>query len=411
MARINLTLDQNEILSLLAGDTGGAFAALLQKSLNAVLLAESDEQLGAARYERAEARTDVRNGTRERPLATRVGTIELTVPRHRNAPFRTLVFDNYSRSEAALVTTMAEMVVSGVSTAKVGRVMETICGKSFSKQCVSEACRDLDAIVGEFLARPIEGDHPFLMADATYIKCREGHRVVAKALLVAIGFTPDGRKEVLGFEVADAETTESWTRFLAGLRRRGLSGVRLATTDAHEGLVAALQSVFPEVPWQRCQAHFARNVVDAAPKRLRVGLRGELAEMFNAKTMAEARRRRDEIAADYAGAAPRAVERLDAGFDDAMTVMELPEALRRVVRTSNHLERLNGEVKRRSSVVKVFPNADSIARLIGAVLIEEGERWAAGRRLFYSPAVKELQGVVPRLEVIAREQRQLRLAA
>ena len=161
---------------------------------------------------------------------------------------------------------------------------------------------------------------------------------MAKALLVAIGFTPEGRKEVLGFEVADAETTESWTRFLAGLRRRGLSGVRLATTDAHEGLVAALQSVFPEVPWQRCQAHFARNVVDAAPKRLRVGLRGELAEMFNAKTMAEARRRRDEIAADYAGAAPRAVERLDAGFDDAMTVMELPEALRRVVRTSNDLE-------------------------------------------------------------------------
>lgn len=411
MARINLTLDQDEILSLLAGDTGGAFAALLQRSLNAVLLAESDEQLGAARYERAEARTDVRNGTRERPLATRIGTIELTVPRHRNVPFRTLVFDNYSRSEAALVTTMAEMVVSGVSTAKVGRVMETICGKSFSKQRVSEACRDLDAIVGEFLARPIEGDHPFLMADATYIKCREGHRVVAKALLVAIGFTPDGRKEVLGFEVADAETAESWTRFLAGLRRRGLSGVRLATTDAHEGLVAALQSVLPEVPWQRCQAHFARNVADAAPKRLRVGLRGELAEMFNAKTVAEARRKRDEIAADYAEAAPGAVERLDAGFDDAMTVMELPEALRRVVRTSNHLERLNGEVKRRSSVVKVFPNADSIARLIGAVLIEEGERWTAGRKLFYSPAVRELQGAVPRLEVIAREQRRLRLAA
>lgn len=411
MARINLTLDQDEILSLLAGDTGGAFAALLQRSLNAVLLAESDEQLGAARYERAEARTDVRNGTRERPLATRIGTIELTVPRHRNVPFRTLVFDNYSRSEAALVTTMAEMVVSGVSTAKVGRVMETICGKSFSKQRVSEACRDLDAIVGEFLARPIEGDHPFLMADAAYIKCREGHRVVAKALLVAIGFTPDGRKEVLGFEVADAETAESWTRFLAGLRRRGLSGVRLATTDAHEGLVAALQSVLPEVPWQRCQAHFARNVADAAPKRLRVGLRGELAEMFNAKTVAEARRKRDEIAADYAEAAPGAVERLDAGFDDAMTVMELPEALRRVVRTSNHLERLNGEVKRRSSVVKVFPNADSIARLIGAVLIEEGERWTAGRKLFYSPAVRELQGAVPRLEVIAREQRRLRLAA
>ena len=408
MARINLTLDQDEIL-LLAGDTGGAFAALLQKSLNAVLLAESDEQLGAARYERAEARTDVRNGTRERPLATRVGTIELTVPRHRNAPFRTLVFDNYSRSEAALVTTMAEMVVSGVSTAKVGRVMETICGRAFEAvrlRGVPRPRRDRRGVP----RAAHRGDHLFLAADATHRAARATGS--AKALLVAIGFTPDGRKEVLGFrEVADAETTESWTRFLASCAAAACRGSGSRPPTRTRGLVAALQSVFPEVPWQRCQAHFCpqrrRRRAEAPEGRAARRARGDVQREDHGGRRVGARRDRGRLRRGRA----QAVERLDAGFDDAMTVMELPEALRRVVRTSNHLERLNGEVKRRSSVVKVFPNADSIARLIGAVLIEEGERWAAGRRLFYSPAVKELQGVVPRLEVIAREQRQLRLAA
>lgn len=411
MARINITLDQDEILRLLADSGGDAFRKLLQESLNGVLRAESAEQLRAAPYERTAERTDSRNGTRTRALVTRIGSVELEVPRHRNVPFRTLVFENYRRSEAALVTTMAEMVVAGVSTAKVGRVMEEICGRSFSKQAVSEACAELDSAVDAFRGRRLEGAYPFVMADATYLKVREDRRVRARALMVAIGLTASGMKEVIGLELAEAETAGTWTAFLRSLRERGLSGVRMVTSDAHEGLVAAVQEVFPDVAWQRCQAHLARSVADAAPKRLRAGLRSELVEMFNCPTAAAARARRDEIAADYADEAPRAVERLDAGFDDAMTVMELPAPMRRCVRTSNYLERLNREVKRRTRVVGIFPSGASAVRLVGALLMEENDRWAAMARVYFGPAVEQLEDRAAELVRIAREQRRLREAA
>lgn len=411
MARINITLDQDEVLRLLSDDAPDAFRALLQRTLNEVLRAESAEQIGAQPYERTPGRADSRNGTRARRLTTRVGTVELAVPRHRNVPFKTLVFQNYKRSEAALVTAMAEMVVAGVSTAKVGRVMEEICGRSFSKQAVSEACKELDGAVAEFSGRRIEGERPFVMVDATYLKVRQDHRIVSKALLVAMALDLEGRKEVVGFSLADAETEESWTGFLRSLRDRGLGGVRVLTSDAHEGIVRALQEVFPDVAWQRCQAHFARNVVDGAPKGLREGLRSELAEMFNCPDIERARRRRDEIIADYSAEAPRAAERLDAGFDDAMTVMRLPEGMRRCVRTSNYLERLNREIKRRAKVVGVFPNGPSAVRLVGSLLIEENDRWALSRKLYYSPACRELERRAPELVGIARMQRQLGKAA
>lgn len=405
MARINITLDQAEIASILADDTGSAFRTLLEESLNGVLRAESAEQLRAAPWERTPERTGRRNGVRPRALVTRLGTLELRVPRHRDVPFRTLVFENYQRSEAALVATMAEMVVAGVSTAKVGRVMEEICGRPFSKQAVSEACSELDAAVEAFRSRPLGGDYLFVMADATYVKARENHRVVAKALMVAVGFTPKGGREVIGVALADDESEASWQAFFSSLRDRGLRGVRMATSDACDGLVKALHRTFPDVAWQRCQAHFARNVAEGAPKRLRAGLRAELTEMFNAPTIEAARRRRDEIAADYARDAPKAVERLDAGFDDAMTVMELPEQMRRCTRTSNCLERLNREIKRRTRVVGVFPTPASALRLAGACLAEENGRWAARREAYYRPACLQLEEKVPKLAKIARAQR------
>ena len=265
MAQLNITLDQEEILRLLADNSGDAFKILLQEALNCVLRAESAEQLRAAPYERTGERTDRRNGTRERGLTTRIGTIELSVPRHRNAPFKTLVFENYKRSEAALITTMAEMVVAGVSTAKVGRVMQEICGKSFSKQSVSEACAELDGAVEAFRLRPIGPGCLFVMVDATYLKVRENHRIVSKALMVAIAMNESGRKEIIGFDLADREETATWRAFLSSLRKRGLADARMFTSDAHEGIIAALEDVFPDAPWQRCQAHFARDVSDAAP--------------------------------------------------------------------------------------------------------------------------------------------------
>ena len=187
--------------------------------------------------------------------------------------------------------------------------------------------------------------------------------------------------------------------------------MRMFTSDAHEGIIAALEDVCPDAPWQRCQAHFARNVSDAAPKRLRAGLRSELAEMFNCGTLEEAVGRRDEIIADYSDEAPDAVRRLDEGFDDAMTVMALPEGMRRCTRTSNYLERLNKEVKRRSKVIGIFPNAASAVRLMGAFLMEENDRWAAMGKMYYSPACKELEARRAELIVIARRQQDLRKAA
>lgn len=411
MAQLNITFDQREILQMLADDTGSAYRELLRGALNALLQAESAEQLGAERYERTGGRSDVRNGTRPRSLTTRIGTIELTVPRHRNVPFKTLVFENFSRSEGALVATMAEMVVGGVSTAKVGRVMEELCGRSFSRSTVSEACKGLDAQVRRFRDRPLEAEYPFVMVDATFPKAREDHRVRAKALMIAVGLTGEGTKEIIGFGVRDGEDADSWDGFVSGLKRRGLHGVRLVTSDARPEIPAAFSRHFPDAAWQRCQAHFARNVSDAAPKRLRVGLRQELAEMFNSPTIGEARARRDEIVADYGEAAPGAMERLDGGFDDAMSVMELPEAMRRPVRTTNILERLNGEVGKRTRVVRVFPNARSIERLIGALLDEENDRWQTKRKLYYGPAMSELRRREPRLMALAREQRRLREAA
>lgn len=319
-----------------------------------------------------------------------------------------MVFESYRRSEAALVTTMAEMVVGGVSTAKVGKVMREICGREFSKQSVFAACATLDSAVEDFRGRPLEpGAYPFAMLDATYLKVRGGHRVRARALLVAIGLDRSGRKEVLGLALADAETREGWSAFMRSLRDRGLRGMAVVTSDAHEGLVAALHDVWPDAAWQRCQAHFSRNVSDAAPKRLRAGLRSEMAEMLDCRTLAEAAARRDRILADYAEEAPQACERLGAGFDDAMTVMRLPEQMRRRARTSNCLERLNKEIKRRSNVVGVFPNDGSVIRLVGALLMEENDRWAAMSKAYYSTGVAELEGRLGELAGIAREQARL----
>lgn len=412
MAQLNITLNQEEIQQLLLDSRGDAFKSILQSSLNAILQAESKEQLMAGPYERSENRTDSRNGTRERGLNTRIGRIVLQVPRHRNVPFKTLVFDNYSRSEAALVASMAEMVVSGVSTRKVSNVMETLCGTSFSKSTVSEVCKDLEKAVDKFRTRPLEGEYPFLTVDATYFKVRENSRIISKAFMIAYGTNAQGRREILGFGVYANESTATWTDFLMGLRKRGLTGVLMITSDAHEGILNAIGKAFPTVPWQRCQFHFIRNITDKAPKKYQAGLRAELQEMFNCKGLAEARKIRDQIMDDYRDVASAAMSCLDEGFESAMTVMLLPAGLRRYYRTSNHIERINKELKRRSKVIGVFPNEDSVLRLMGSVLIELHDAMLAGRVVFSKQSLEALMksDVPARLEVIAREQMQLRAA-
>ena len=412
MAQLNITLNQEEIQALLLEDQGEAFKKILQASLNKILQAESAEQLKAGPYERSAERTDSRNGSRDRDLNTRVGRITLQVPRHRNVPFKTLVFENYSRSEAALVAGMAEMVVNGVSTRKVSRVMETLCGTSFSKSAVSDVCKDLDKAVKEFRTRPLEGDYPFLTVDATYFKVRENSRVISKAFMIAYGTNAEGHRAILGFGVYANESGATWTDFLLGLKKRGLTGLLMITSDAHDGILNAIGKVFPTVPWQRCQFHFIRNITDKAPKKYQAGLRTELQELFNCKTLAEARKIRDRIMEDYRDVTEPAVTCLDEGFESAMTVMLLPAWLRRFYRTSNQIERLNKELKRRSKVIGVFPNEDSVLRLMGSVLMERHDAIQAGRAVFSKESLVSLMNsdVPAKLIVIAEEQRHLRAA-
>lgn len=412
MAQLNITLNQEEILQLLSIDHDQAFRELLKSSLNSILMAESTAQLKAEPYERSEKRTDSRNGTRERDLKTRIGRITLTVPRHRNVPFKTLVFENYSRSEAALIASMAEMVVNGVATRKVGQIMETLCGTSYSKSAVSDVCKDLDEKVREFRERPLAGNYPFLTVDATYFKVRVNHRIISRAFMIAYGTNQEGHREILGFGVYDNESKPTWNAFLQSLKDRGLKGLLMITSDAHEGIQDAISKVFPNVPWQRCQFHFSKNISEKAPKKYQAGIRADLQEMWNCENVVKARKKRDSIIADYKDVAESAMKCLDEGFESAMTVMTLPKGLRRFFRTSNHIERLNKELKRRSAVIGVFPNEDSLLRLMGSVLLERNDVVSTQKAIFSNEGYQALlaSDAVPKLIKLAEEQRQLKAA-
>lgn len=408
MAQLNITLNQDEILQLLSSNREDAFKSLLTECLNGVLQAESTAQLGAEPYERSATRSGSRNGTRERKLNTRIGTITLAVPRHREKPFHTLVFENYSRSEAALVTTMAEMVVNGVSTRKVANVMETLCGTSFSKSTVSEACKSLDKAVKDFKYRPLENRYEFMYVDATYFKVRGEHRIGSKAMMVALAITDSGKREIVGFEIYENESKETWKLFLESLKERGVTDPKLITSDAHDGILYAISKVFPNTPWQRCQTHFSRNILSHAPSKYQKAIHAELTEMYNCTTMEEARKKCDSIIAEYSDIATKAMECLDNGFEDAMTVMALPECFRRYLRTSNHLERLNKELKRRSKVIGVFPNEGSLNRIIGSVLVELNDVYSLERGLTISKkGTSHLNECTQALILIAKEQQRL----
>lgn len=405
MSQVHITVEYEEMVSLLSKDRNEAFAALMKKVLDAFLLAESEEQIGAGKHERSEDRTDYRNGTRDRPLVTRIGKITLKVPRHRDVPFVTMIFDSYQRNEAALISTMAEMVIQGVSTRKVTNVVEELCGTSFSKSAVSELCKRLDEIVNQFKNRPLTTPYMFVITDAKYFKVRENHSIVSKAFMVAMGITADGRREIIGFDTYETESEPTWIQFLTSLKDRGLTDINMITSDAHSGLIAALKSVYPEVPWQRCQYHFLKNILHEAPKKEQAGLQTELRDMFTAKTMKEARKFRDEIINDYKDVAPKAMEILDNGFEDAMTVMLLPEGMRTPLRTSNYIERENGELERRSAVIRIFPNVASLNRLMGAVLIDRHDLMSTRNALFTKErCITAINEIKPRLLQIAQEQ-------
>lgn len=379
MAHFYVTVNDEIVRGLFQRDDG--LARLVECVLNQVLAAQVAEQLQAAPYERTPDRQGYRNGYRERELKTRVGKLELTVPRVRNGTFSTEMFSRYQRSEQALLLAMMEMVINGVSTRKVRRITEKLCGTEFSKSTVSELCQRLDEVVREWNERSLgENRYPFLIVDALVLKVRKGGSVRSQSALLAVAINQDGYREVVGLMLGDSESFDSWSEFFAWLKQRGLKDVELVVSDDHRGLVKAIEVHFQGATWQRCQTHLLRNVLEACPKALQGELHRRLRLVFDAPDLKTARRLLDDVLADYQERAPRAMERLESGFEDAMAVMMLPEPYRRRLRTTNGLERLNEEIRRRERVIRIFPNEESALRLLGAVLLEQHEAWTSERR-------------------------------
>ena len=397
MAQFNITITEELLHGLfLSNGRDEAFSKLLEEIFNQVLLAQSSEQLRAEPYERTAERTAYRNGYRNRELTTRVGTITLRVPRHRNGQFSTELFGRYQRSEQALVLAMMEMVINGVSTRKVEQITEELCGKKFSKSTVSALCKNLDPMVEAFRTRPLHCHYPFLMVDAIYVKVRENGRIQSRGLLIAIAVNEEGHREIIGFQLANSESESSWGELFSSLKDRGLKNVDLVTSDDHKGLVNAIRRHFQGTSWQRCQTHFSRNMLDHTPKALQPEVKEELRRLYESVDLESARKVRDQIIKTYESKAPKATALLDEAFDDITAVLALPLKYRKRLRTTNGVERLNQEIRRRERVIRIFPNSASVIRLMGALLMEHDEKWQTGRKyfdmaLYYQIQDKELK--------------------
>jgi len=381
MTQYQLTLD-SATLQRLFGENE-QLGQLLEQVLNQVLEAQVAEHLHAEPYERTQERRGYRNGYKPRQLTTRVGTLALRVPQVRDGSFSPELFERYQRSEQALVCTLMEMVVNGVSTRKVAQITEELCGKAFSKSTVSDLCQGLDPLVSAWNERDLsEQRYPFVLVDALVLKIREGGRVRARSALLAIGINAAGYREILGLQLGDSESERSWVDYFVWLKGRGLAGVDLVVSDHHGGLVNAVRLQFQGATWQRCQTHLSANVSDATPKALQGEVHRRVRAIFEAPDSETARLVLAKFSADYQHSAPAAVTTLERGFDDATAILALPAPYRQRLRTTNAVERLNEEVRRRERVIRIFPNRESVIRLLGALLMEQDEAWTTGKRYF-----------------------------
>lgn len=371
-----------DLVQILADEGFDGMAQAIETLMNEAMKLQRTEALGAVPYERTAQRRGYANGFKPKKVNSRLGRLQLSVPQTRDVEFYPSVLERGERSERALKLAVAEMYVQGVSTRKVAEITQELCGLDVSSSQVSRAAKLLDEELQAWRSRPLART-PYLILDARYEKVRHGGSVRDCAVLVAIGITADGKRSVLGVSVSLSEAEVHWREFLASLIERGMHGVELIVSDAHEGLAAARKACFNGVPWQRCQFHLQQNAMQYVPKvAMRPEVAADLRAVFHAPDLAEAERQLGLAVTKYRKSAPRLVAWMEENVPQGLTVFALPTAHRRKLRTTNMLERLNKEIKRRTRVATLFPNEQSLLRLASAVLAETSEEWETGKTYF-----------------------------
>jgi transposase-like protein len=356
----------------------------------ALLELEVTEHVGAEPYERSEARRGQRNGYRERVWDTRVGSLDLRVPRVRDGSFFPSLFDPRKRAERALLAVVQEAYVQGVSTRRVDDLVQALGLQGISKSQVSRICAELDSEVERFRTRRLAADYPYVWLDATYLKVRQAGRVVSMAVVIAIGVRASGEREVLGLDVGPSEEGAFWLQFLRSLVARGLRGVRLVISDAHVGLKGAIAAVLAGASWQRCRVHFVRNALALVPKTAAAMVAATIRTVFAQPDAASAHEQWARVVESFRGRFPRLASLLEEAEADVLAYTAFPTEHWRQIWSNNPLERLNKEVKRRTDVVGIFPNPEAVIRLVGAVLVEQHDEWQVSRRYFSAESLAKL---------------------